>query len=150
MQVTIPEAAKLLRVSERTVRRRLGSGELKGRQVSSVGGFAWMVDLPSHVSQARQQPRQKDRQEGPQMSTLASGEIATMQALMDRMEAQIVAQQKQIEKQEATYHWQLETKDKQLEAKDKQIEQLHVLLQQAQTPLPVPHQLRPWWQFWRK
>jgi predicted ArsR family transcriptional regulator len=151
MQVTIPEAAKLLKISERTVRRRLQSGELKGSHVSSVGGFAWMVDLPSHLSQARQQPRQKDRQESQHLSTLASGEIATMQALMDRMEAQIVAQQKQIEKQEATYHWQLETKDKQLEAKDKQIEQLHILLQQAQAALPPPRSTqRHWWRFWQR
>ena len=131
MQLTIPEAARLLRVSEQTVRRRLRSGELKGSQVSSVGGFAWMVDLPDDLAQDRQ------------VDNLETGEIAAMRALMARMEAQIEAQQKQIEKQEEAYHWQLE-------AKDKQIEQLHVLLQQAQAALPAPRDRHSWWRFWAR
>ena len=131
MQLTIPEAARLLRVSEQTVRRRLRSGELKGSQVSSVGGFAWMVDLPDDLSQDRQ------------VDNLETGEIAAMRALMSRMEAQIAAQQRQLEKQEEAYHWQLETKDK-------QIEQLHILLQQAQAALPAPRDNQPWWRFWRR
>jgi excisionase family DNA binding protein len=140
MQLTIPEAARLLRVSEQTVRRRLRSGELKGSQVSSVGGFAWMVDLPDDLSQDRQ------------VDDLETGEIAAMRALMSRMEAQIDAQQRQLEKQEEACRWQLEAKDKQtqsqLEAKDKQIEQLHILLQQAQAALPAPRDNRSWWRFW--
>jgi Helix-turn-helix domain len=125
MQVTIPEAAKLLRVSERTVRRRLGSGELKGRQVSSVGGFAWMVDLPDTVTQDGQEPGQVD--------SLTAGEIAAMKALMARMESQIEAQQKQ------------------LDVKDSQIRELHILLQQAQTALPSPQGTHhSWWRFWQR
>src|SRR5918992_4137249 len=140
MQVTIPEAAKLLRVSEHTVRRRLRNGELQGTHVVSVGGFAWMVELPDDLAQDSQ------------VDNLGTGEIAAMRALMSRMEAQIDAQQKQIEKQEEAYRWQLEAKDKQtqsqLEAKDKQIEQLHILLQQAQAALPVPKNGQNWWRFW--
>jgi DeoR/GlpR family transcriptional regulator of sugar metabolism len=124
MQVTIPEAAKLLRVSERTVRRRLGNGELKGSHVSSVGGFAWMVDLPDTVTQDSQEP-------GP-VESLTSGEIAAMKALMSRMEDQIAAQQKQ------------------LDVKDSQIRELHVLLQQAQAALPAPRDGHSWWRFWRR
>jgi hypothetical protein len=136
MQVTIPEAARLLRVSERTVRRRLRSGELKGSHVSSVGGFAWMIDLPDTVTQGGQEPGQAD--------SLTTGEIAAMKALVSQMEAQIAAQQRQLEKQEEAYHWQLE-------AKDKQIEQLHVLLQQAQAALPSPAGTRRlWWRFWQR
>jgi hypothetical protein len=125
MQVTIPEAAKFLRVSERTVRRRLGSGELKGRQVSSVGGFAWMVDLPDTVTQDGQEPGQVD--------SLTAGEIAAMKALMARMESQIEAQQKQ------------------LDVKDSQIRELHILLQQAQAALPSPQGTHhSWWRFWQR
>jgi excisionase family DNA binding protein len=150
VQVTIPEAAKLLRVSEHTIRRRLRNGELKGSQVVSVGGFAWMIEVPDDMAQDSQ------------VGSLAAGEVAVMRALMCQMEAQIAAQQRQIDKQEATYHWQLEkqeeayhwqleAKDKQLETKDKQIEQLHVLLQQAQAALPSPAATqRHWWQFWRR
>jgi Tfp pilus assembly protein FimV len=129
MQVNIPEAAELLRLSEYTVRRRLRTGELKGHQVASPGGFTWMVTIPEEAK----------------AESYVSGEIATMKALLARAEAQIVAQETQLQ---AKDH-QLESKDRQLEAKDRQIEQLHVLLQQAQAALPAPRD-RPWWRWWGK
>jgi DeoR/GlpR family transcriptional regulator of sugar metabolism len=88
MQVTVPEAARLLRVSEHTVRRRLRSGELQGRQVASSGGFAWMVEIPEEI-----------QGDGPD-----SREMAAMKALVSRLEAQVEAQQEQ-----------LTAKDKQIE-----------------------------------
>lgn len=50
MHVTIPEAARLLRVSEHTIRRRLRTGELQGSQEASPGGFSWTVELPDGVA----------------------------------------------------------------------------------------------------
>jgi hypothetical protein len=126
MQVSIPEAAKLLRLSEYTVRRRLRTGELTGHQVASPGGFAWMVEVPDDLAQDT--PGDKGD----------SGEMAAMRALLTRAEAQIASQEAQ-----------LQAKDQQLESKDRQIEQLHVLLQQAQAALPTPRGIRPWWRrFW--
>jgi DeoR/GlpR family transcriptional regulator of sugar metabolism len=74
MQVTIPEAARLLRVSERTIRRRLTSGQLKGSQVSSPGGFSWVVELDDPP---------------PEDSPVSA-------ALVARLEAQIAAQQEEL------------------------------------------------------
>jgi chromosome segregation ATPase len=125
MQVTIPEAAQLLRLSEYTIRRRLRTGELTGQQVVSPGGFAWMVEVPDELAQ-----------DSP-MENSYSGEIAAMQALLARAEAQIASQETQ-----------LQAKDRQLESKDRQIEQLHVLLQQAQTALSAPREERQSW--WRR
>ena len=123
MQVTIPEAAQLLRLSEYTVRRRLRTGELTGHQVASPGGFAWMVEVPDHLAQ-----------DAP-VESCSSGEMATMKALLARAEAQIASQETQ-----------LQAKDRQLESKDRQIEQLHVLLQQAQTSISAPREgHQPWW-----
>jgi excisionase family DNA binding protein len=123
MEVTISEAARLLRVSERTIRRRLHTGELQGSRVSNSGGFAWMVEVPEDL------PRDSPD----------SGEKVATATLIARMAAQIEAQQEQ-----------LAVKDSQLESKDRQIEQLHVLLQQAQAALPTPRAGRPWWWFWRR
>jgi excisionase family DNA binding protein len=123
MEVTIPEAARLLQVSERTIRRRLHTGELQGSRVSNSGGFAWMVEVPEDL------PRDSPD----------SGEKVATATLIARMAAQIEAQQEQ-----------LDVKDSQLESKDRQIEQLHVLLQQAQAALPTPRAGRPWWWFWRR
>jgi excisionase family DNA binding protein len=119
MKVTISEAARLLQISERTIRRRLHTGELQGSQVSTSGGFAWMVEVPEDLPG----------------DSPDSGEKAATAALIARMAAQIEAQQEQ-----------LAVKDSQLESKDRQIEQLHVLLQQAQTALSAPREGRqPWW-----
>jgi hypothetical protein len=125
MQVSIPEAAKMLRLSEYTVRRRLRTGEIKGHQVASPGGFAWMVEVPDDLAQ-----------DAPLESSY-SGEIEATKALLARAEAQISSQEAQ-----------LQAKDRQLESKDRQIEQLHVLLQQAQAALPAPRAGRPWWKWW--
>ena len=125
MQVSVPEAARLLRVSEQTVRRRLRSGELHGRQVTSPGGFLWMVEIPDELP----------------VENTESVEMTAMKALVAHLEAQVFSQQEQ-----------LTIKDKQMEeqltAKDRQIEQLHVLLQQAQASLPAPRGRKPWWKWW--
>jgi hypothetical protein len=44
-KVTIKEAAKQLRVSELTIRRRLAKGFLTGVQEPTPQGYVWMVDL---------------------------------------------------------------------------------------------------------
>jgi excisionase family DNA binding protein len=81
MQVTIPEAARLLRLSEHTVRRRLRNGELPGTQVAMAGGFVWMVEVADEL----------------QMDSPVSGEMARVEALIARMEAQIAAQEAELE-----------------------------------------------------
>jgi excisionase family DNA binding protein len=43
--VTIPEAAKILGVTEDTVRRRLRRGELQGERVERPQGYTWIVHL---------------------------------------------------------------------------------------------------------
>jgi predicted DNA-binding transcriptional regulator YafY len=45
MQVSIREAADMLRVSEQTIRRRIHTGELPATQMNTPQGFIWMVEL---------------------------------------------------------------------------------------------------------
>jgi excisionase family DNA binding protein len=82
MEVSIPEAARLLGISEHTVRRRLRSGELKGTQVANAGGFAWVVQLPDGVGQ---------------VDNPSAGELIAMKALIARLEAQVAAQEAELE-----------------------------------------------------
>jgi helix-turn-helix protein len=121
MQATIADAARMLRVSEHTIRRRVRSGELPSSQVDTPQGFIWMVELPDEVS--RESP--------------ASGEVVAMRELIASLNEQV-----------QTLKGQLAAKDTQLDSKDRQIEQLHVLLQQAQAALPVPKEVHHSW--WRR
>ena len=47
--VSITEAAKRLGVSEKTIRRRLGGGTLRGERVSRPQGYTWAVHLDDEV-----------------------------------------------------------------------------------------------------
>ncbi len=47
--VSITEAAQRLGVSEKTVRRRLGGGTLRGERVSRPQGYTWAVHLDDDV-----------------------------------------------------------------------------------------------------
>jgi excisionase family DNA binding protein len=81
LEVTIAQAAKVLQVSEHTVRRRLRRGEIQGVQVANAGGFVWMVRLPDEV----------------QVDSPSAGEMEAMRALIARLEAQIAAQEAELE-----------------------------------------------------
>ena len=119
MQVTIAEAARILGVPEKTVRRQVRNGELPGTQTDTPQGFRWMVELPDG------EPQQENHSES----------YTTLRELVSVLREELTVRDRQ-----------LEAKDQQLEAKDKQIEQLHVLLQQAQAVLPAPRDKRSWWQ----
>jgi excisionase family DNA binding protein len=79
MQVTIAEAAQLLGLSEKTIRRRVLSGRLQATQMSTYKGYTWLVDVPDD---------------------LVESETGELQALRDRVAAQdreLEAKNKQIE-----------------------------------------------------
>jgi excisionase family DNA binding protein len=119
VQVTIAEAAKLLRVSEHTVRRRVHNGELPSVQVARSQGYIWMVELPDDSPPEIPLP----------------GEIAALHQLIDSLNGQV-----------DSLKGQLDAKDKQLETRAREVQELHVLLQQAQAALPVPkEEHHSWW-----
>ena len=62
MEVTITEAARRLGISERTVRRRLHSEELMGRQVTTPQGFVWTVDMPDDMSDDQPDGKASDKE----------------------------------------------------------------------------------------
>jgi excisionase family DNA binding protein len=109
MQVTIAEAAKLLRVSEHTVRRRVHNGELSSVQVARSQGYIWMVELPDDVPPDTPPP----------------GEIVALHQLIDSLNAQV-----------DSLKGQLDAKDKQLETRAREVQELHVLLYQLDVITP--------------
>jgi predicted site-specific integrase-resolvase len=45
MQVPLSEATRLLKISDKTARRWLRSGKLKGSQVSTDKGLQWLLEI---------------------------------------------------------------------------------------------------------
>ncbi len=121
--ISIDEAARLLGVSQDTVRRRIRNGELEAHQVARPQGYTWRVDFPDEPA----------NEETAQVAGAVSGEL--LEALRDTISRQ----------DETITHLR-----NQMEAKDKQLGEVHVLFQQAQAALPAPKENgHSWWQFWR-
>jgi len=81
MDLTISEAAQHLKVSERTVRRRLHSGNLPGRQMSTPQGFTWLIEL------ANEPPEQLSN----------NGDFTALRELVEVLKAQLENKDKQIQ-----------------------------------------------------
>ena len=131
-QVSIDEAARLLGVSQDTIRRRIRNGELKAHQVTRPQGYVWRVMLPNGEPGPEGQNHVGD--------TYVSSEL--VEALRDTIQRQ--------DDTVAQLRTQLEAKDRQLETRAREVQELHVLLQQAQAALPEPRDHRPWWRFWER
>jgi hypothetical protein len=123
MDTTINDAAEILGVTERTVRRRLHNGELRGRQVTTPQGFTWIVELPDSTPDDNVSGQVSDQVEEPNYLAILKELEATKQLVL--------------------------VLTNQVDTKDRQIEQLHVLLQQSQAALPGKTTTRSWWRFWR-
>jgi len=65
-QVGIAQAARILGISQDTIRRRLKTGQLAGEKIQSAGGFRWLVEIPD-----------------PSQETTASNSQGETQALRD-------------------------------------------------------------------
>lgn len=123
--MTIAEAAKLLNVSEKTIRRRVKNGTLPARLAGEPPRYEIAPEAIVGTNGASSQSN------GQSQGAVKDVNWELAQALQS----------------------QLREKDRQIEEKDRQIRELHVLLQTSQEqmsramlPPPSPH--RPWWKFW--
>lgn len=87
--LTVEEAARAYRLSERTVRRRLASGELEAVKVSTPNGQSWRIRPPSAPPDHAEQPTAPDR---PQTAMIALDQLehllAPLAAERDRLQAE--------------------------------------------------------------
>jgi hypothetical protein len=84
--LTLAEAAPVLGVSEKTVRRRAKAGQIEGRQVSTQHGMAWQVRVPGRVDSVVTVDS-LGTQPSTQVSTpTQSADVAALVALADRLE----------------------------------------------------------------
>jgi hypothetical protein len=119
-KVTIKEAAKRLRVSELTIRRRLAKGLISGVQEPTPQGYVWMVELSD------------DEVEGDQGIT---------QELISRMDDTIAILSDQVKVQQE----ELVAKNKQIEQLHVLLQQA-----QAALPAPQENQHSWWYKLWHR
>ncbi len=87
MQTTIPEAARRLGLSEKTIRRRVHNGDLTGTQVSTRQGFTWMVDIPDDVpgEDARSDERGEDNPDLRELVATLKDELARKNTQIEQL-----------------------------------------------------------------
>jgi len=117
-EFTISQAAKLLGISQATVKRRLARGEIKGRQEARPQGYRWLVAVDTD---------RIHHQNTTHPSNGNSSDTAQLTTLVTTLQAQVQAQAEE------------------LEARRREVAELHQLLGQ-QTALNAGR--RPWWKIW--
>ena len=119
-KLTIKEAAKRLRVSELTIRRRLAKGLISGVQEPTPQGYVWMVELSD------------DEVEGDQGIT---------HELISRMDDTIAILSEQVKVQQE----ELTAKNKQIEQLHVLLQQA-----QSALPAPKENQHSWWYKLWHR
>jgi hypothetical protein len=119
-KTTIKEAAKRLRVSELTIRRRLAKGLLTGVQEPTPQGYVWMVDLSD--------------------DEVEDGHEVT-QEIISRMDDTIAILSDQVRVQQE----ELAAKNKQIEQLHILLQQA-----QAALPAPKENRHSRWYKFWHR
>jgi hypothetical protein len=119
-KVTIKEAAKWLRVSELTVRRRLAKGLITGVQEPTPQGYVWMVELSDDE---------------------VEGDHEVTQEIISRMEDTIAILSDQVKVQQE----ELAAKNKQIEQLYILLQQA-----QAALPAPKESRQSWWYKLWHR
>ena len=98
MEVGLAEAARLLGISEATVRRRVHNGELPGKQIPTRQGFVWMVEVDDDLAP-----------DNPDPGALAAmkGLVTSLNEQLLLLKAQVSAQQEQLSAKDSS--WSLRT-----------------------------------------
>ena len=105
-EVSITDAAAILKVSVDTVRRRIKQGELQARKVASPHGEIYLVEIPEAVVLVpSESPVNKDA------NPTEAETIEAMKKTVSVLESELAARRREVQ-------------------------ELHVLLQQAQKQLP--------------
>jgi hypothetical protein len=81
MQVTLAEATRLLKISDKTARRWLRNGKLQGSQVTTDKGLQWLVDIPDNLPQPPEEP---------------SGELEALREMNKLLSQELTAKNEQI------------------------------------------------------
>lgn len=172
--VTVAEAATALGVSDKAIRRRLKTGELKGEQRRTPQGFVWVIDLPADVQAPSTRSAAQQEEQAPpagrqsdHTATVTAGmvaELATAQEAVRRLEAHLGDLRATIERQAE------ELAERRREAQE--LRALVGMVTQTVRPLPPPDRVdadqtidspddqtgispqsaqlgrRSWWRFW--
>lgn len=137
--VSLQEAARRLNVNEKTVRRRLQSGRLRGEKVPGPRGEEWTVYLSPDRS--------------PDSGDVGGESGQTVQALLDMIrekDRQLLEVVTAKDAAIAALQADKQQLAQQLGMFSERVRNLDAQLRLLEAPKQPPPRRRPWWQFWRR
>ena len=144
--VTVTEAARIMRCSVETIRRRLRSGTLTGqRDVNGTGREVWSVAVPATTS-----PRVEP---APEHARSASQDASDATVLVGALRAHIDDLRARMHDQALAHAGEVARLGAMLDDRRREVDDLHRIVERMSAPmLPPPTTgtpaLRSWWRFW--
>ena len=87
--VSIPDAARLLDVSQDTIRRRIRRGNLAARKETTAQGFTWLVDLPDDLTQAKVEEEEE--------TSPNDGEVKALRELVKTLQEEVDSRRREVQ-----------------------------------------------------
>jgi excisionase family DNA binding protein len=155
--VSVAEAARILRVSDSTVRRLLKAGQLEARRVQRPQGHVWLVKVPAPATDPSEDPPRQigaaDADQPPPSTSLPPAEAmvsliqTTIATVLGPLVGQLDAQRQTIERQAGELR-EMERELGKFAAERAAAEARYVALEARTAPKSAESTPEPWWHAW--
>jgi excisionase family DNA binding protein len=129
--ITVKDAAKLRKCSERNIIELIHKEELEAKK----DGRRWLILMDTSEATSAESPQSEE------ITSLLKAQLEEKDSQIRQSQEQVAEKDKQIERLQS-----------QIDEKDNQMERLHQLLaiEKTQTQQLLEHQLLPFWRRWRR
>ena len=129
-RIKINQAAEILGVSEKTVRRRIAKGQIQATKGKTPQGFIYLIDINDDISPTSQTPT-KLKNEG-----------------SDSNPPQNILDLELLKKQFDLKDQQIESQKMQIESQISQINELYKIIPKLESDISAIYDKSRWWKFW--
>ena len=129
-RIKINQAAEILGVSEKTIRRRIAKGQIQATKGKTPQGFIYLIDINDDISPTSQTPT-KLKNEG-----------------SDSNPPQNILDLELLKKQFDLKDQQIESQKMQIESQISQINELYKIIPKLESDISAIYDKSRWWKFW--
>jgi len=129
-RIKIKQAAEILGVSEKTIRRRIAKGQIQVTKGKTPQGFIYLID----INHSDSNPSEKS-------SEVNSEDIANNNK-SNILDLELLKKQFEIKDE------QIESQKRQIESQINQINDLYRIIPKLQSDIIKISEKHPWWKFW--
>ena len=129
-RIKIKQAAEILRVSEKTIRRRIATGQIHATKGKTPQGFIYLIDINDDIPSTSHNPTKLKN------------------ADMDNNQPQNILDLDLLKKQFELKDQQIESQKNQIESQINQINELYKIIPKLESDISKISDKSRWWKFW--